>query len=100
MPGGFGVGPAGAKSLRDIGSGGVIGYFLSLFMHPTYIYTPICQASFFRKYPMLSTKACRLASTIFSLTPTVLHSFLPSLDSISTRVLAAVPVAESRMRTL
>ena len=37
---------------------------------------------------------------MFSLTPTVPHSSLPSLDSISTRVLAAVPVAVSRMRTL
>ncbi len=51
-------------------------------------------------YSMLSTSACRLASIIFSLTPTVPHSHLPSPLVISTRVLAAVPVAESRMRTL
>src|SRR5438093_2876893 len=49
-------------------------------------------------YSMLSISACKLASTIFSLTPTVPHSSLPLLDSIRTRVLAAVPVVESRMR--
>ncbi len=48
----------------------------------------------------LSTSACRLASMMFSLTPIVPHSVTPSLDSISTRVVAAVPVVESMMRTL
>ena len=48
----------------------------------------------------LSTSACRLASTMFSLTPMVPHSVTPSLDWISTRVVAAVPVVESMMRTL
>ena len=41
---------------------------------------------------MLSTSACRLASMMFSLTPTVPHSRWPSLDWMSTRVFAAVPV--------
>ena len=47
-----------------------------------------------------STSAWRLASMMFSLTPTVPQSRLPSVDWMSTRVLAAVPVAVSRMRTL
>ena len=37
---------------------------------------------------------------MFSFTPTVPHSSLPSVDSMSTRVVAPVPAAESRMRTL
>ena len=45
-----------------------------------------------RAYSRLSTSACRLASTMLSLTPTVPHSAVPSLDSISTRVRAAVPL--------
>ena len=49
---------------------------------------------------MLSASACKLASMMFSLTPTVPHSRLPSVDVMSTRVLAAVPVLLSRMRTL
>ena len=53
-----------------------------------------------REYSMLSVSAWRLASMMFSLTPTVPHSFLPSLDWMRTRVLAAVPVLDSRMRTL
>ena len=48
----------------------------------------------------LSTSACKLASTMFSLTPMVPHSLTPSLDWISTRVVAAVPVDESMIRTL
>src|SRR5438477_7750398 len=53
-----------------------------------------------RRYSMLSISACKLASIMFSLAPTVPHSSLPSVDSIRTRVLAAVPVAVSKMRTL
>jgi len=56
--------------------------------------------SFTRAYSRLSTSACRLASTMLSCTPTVPHSVVPSLDSISTRVRAAVPLFESMMRTL
>lgn len=52
------------------------------------------------RYSMLSTSACKLASMMLLLAPTVPHSALPSPDSISTRVLEAVPVAESRIRTL
>src|SRR5438552_2906684 len=50
-------------------------------------------------YSILSTNAPRLASIILSLTPTVPHSSLPFVDSINTRVLAPVPLPESRMRT-
>ena len=49
---------------------------------------------------MLSSSACKLASMMFSFTPTVYQRSLPSVDSISTRVLAAVPVVLLRMRTL
>lgn len=56
---------------------------------------------FFNKaYSMLSTSACRDAVMMFSLTPTVPQSRLPSVDWISTRVFAAVPATPSRMRTL
>ncbi len=51
-------------------------------------------------YSRLSTSAWRLASMILSFTPTVPHSSLPSVDWISTRVRALVPVEDSRMRTL
>ena len=37
-------------------------------------------------YSIESTNACKLASMMFSLTPTVPHSRLPSLDVMSTRV--------------
>jgi len=53
-----------------------------------------------RANSMPSTRAWRLASMIFSLTPTVPHSSRPLEDWISTRVLAAVPVLDSRIRTL
>ena len=36
---------------------------------------------------------------MFSLTPTVPQWFLPSEESMSTRVVARVPVSGSRMRT-
>src|SRR6185369_13746283 len=65
-----------------------------------YITLYICQYVFTSANSMLSTSACKLASTIFSLTPTVLHSSVPSVDCSRTRVFAAVPVAESRIRTL
>src|SRR5262245_19563028 len=55
---------------------------------------------FRRANSRLSTIACRLASTMLSLTPTVPHSDSPSLDSMRTRVRAAVPLPESMMRTL
>ena len=42
-------------------------------------------------YSIESTKACKLASMMFSLTPTVPHSRLPSVEVMRTRVLAAVP---------
>lgn len=51
-------------------------------------------------YSIESTSACKLASMMFSLTPTVPHSRLPSLEVMSTRVLAAVPVVPLMMRTL
>ncbi len=51
-------------------------------------------------YSIESTSACKLASMMFSLTPTVPHSRLPSLDVMSTRVLAAVPVVPLMIRTL
>src|SRR5712691_7795394 len=57
-------------------------------------------ALFNSPYSRLSTSACRLASIMLSLTPIVPHSAAPLLDSMSTLVLAAVPVAESMMRTL
>jgi hypothetical protein len=53
-----------------------------------------------RAHSRLSTSACRLASMMFSLTPIVPHSWTPSVDWISTRVVAAVPLVESMMRTL
>src|SRR5882757_8572864 len=55
---------------------------------------------FIRAYSMLSASACSDAVMMFSLTPTVPHSCLASLVVISTRVLAAVPVVLSMIRTL
>lgn len=57
-------------------------------------------AAYKSAYSIESTSACKLASMIFSLTPTVPHSVLPSVDVISTRVRAAVPATPSRIRTL
>jgi len=57
-------------------------------------------AAWINAHSRLSTSACRLASTMFSLTPMVPHSVTPSVDWISTRVVAAVPVVESMIRTL
>ena len=74
---------------------------LFTFMRLIYITMYIRQLVFFvSRYSMDSARAWRLASMMFSSTPTVPHSALPSLDWISTRVLAAVPVALSRIRTL
>src|SRR5688500_2127264 len=60
----------------------------------------MCQALFNSAYSMLSTSACKLASTMFSLTPTVLQTSWLSVDSSRTRVFAAVPVPVSIIRTL
>jgi len=49
---------------------------------------------------MESTSASSEAVMMFSLTPTVPHSRLPSVLWMSTRVLAPVPATPSRMRTL
>src|SRR5262245_54670162 len=61
---------------------------------------PSSTTSFTKAYSRLSISACRLASMMLSFTPTVPHSALPSVVWMSTRVLAAVPVLESMMRTL
>lgn len=47
---------------------------------------------------MESTSASSEAVMIFSLTPTVPHSRLPSVLWMSTRVLAPVPATPSRIR--
>jgi len=47
-----------------------------------------------------STSASQLASMMFSLTPTVLHTSCSSALSITTRTRAAVPSAELMTRTL
>ena len=49
---------------------------------------------------MESARASQEASTMFSETPMVVQVRAPSLESISTRVTAAVPAAVSRTRTL
>src|SRR5207249_7239128 len=49
----------------------------------------VVQLFFISRYSMLSTSAWRLASMMLSSTPTVPHSSVPSVDSMSTRVLAA-----------
>src|ERR1043166_9261045 len=51
-------------------------------------------------YSTESTRASQLASMMLSSTPTVPHVSVPSVLSMMTRVLAAVPVDVSRMRTL
>src|SRR5579862_1600528 len=51
-------------------------------------------------YSTESTSASQLASMMLSCTPTVPHVSLPSVLSMMTRVLAAVPLPLSRMRTL
>src|SRR3990172_8339676 len=57
-------------------------------------------AAMVRPYSTESTSARQLASMMLVLAPTVLQVFEPSCVSMSTRVMAAVPVLESRMRTL
>ena len=48
---------------------------------------------------MESTRASHEASTTFSPTPTLPQQSRPSEESMSTRVVAAVPLSSSRMRT-
>jgi len=55
---------------------------------------------FNKAYSRLSARACQLASMMLVELPTVLQARRPSLESISTRVCAAVPAPPSRMRTL
>src|SRR3989442_2827333 len=50
-------------------------------------------------YSIESTSACQDASMMLSATPTVPHVSSPSPEVMSTRVLAAVPLDSSRMRT-
>ena len=49
-----------------------------------------------RPHSILSTSACKLASMMFSLTPTVPHSRFPFVDWMSTRVFEAVPEFEGK----
>src|SRR5918998_3504078 len=51
-------------------------------------------------YSRPSTRACQEASMMFSETPTAPHIRLPSVESMRTRVVAAVARCSSRMRTL
>src|SRR6185369_6185773 len=51
-------------------------------------------------YSMASTSARQLASMMLVLAPTVLQVSPPRCVSMSTRVIAPVPLVESRMRTL
>ena len=51
-------------------------------------------------YSTESTSACQDASMMLQATPTVPHVSSPSAEVMSTRVLAAVPLVSSRMRTL
>jgi|GEM_PF-4300890 len=68
-------------------------------MHPTsYLDAPCRQPK--SANSMLSTRALRLASTMFSWTPTVPHSLSPSVEVIRTRVFAALPPTPPRIRTL
>ena len=53
-----------------------------------------------KAYSRESTRASQEASMMFSETPIVPHSRLPSAESSRTRVTAPVPWASSRMRTL
>ena len=50
-------------------------------------------------YVSASTSASHEASMMLAPTPTVTHESLPSVVSISTRVMASVPCPWSRMRT-
>ena len=54
----------------------------------------------FTPYSRPSTNACQEASMMFSETPTAPHIRLPSVESMRTRVVAAVARCSSRMRTL
>ena len=66
-------------------------------------FTRSCQMLFpflMSTYSRLSARACQLASMMLGELPTVLQTCWPSLESISTRVCAAVPASPSRMRTL
>lgn len=55
---------------------------------------------FRRLYSTESARACQEASMIFSETPTVDHTSLPSVDSMVTRTLAAVEACGFTTRTL
>ena len=57
-------------------------------------------AAAFTPYSRPSTSACQDASIMFSPTPTAPQTRLPSVESISTRVVAAVARCSSSMRTL
>lgn len=61
---------------------------------------PWLSNAFSRAYSRLSASACQLASMMLLELPTVLHVCSPSLESMSTRVSAAVPASPSTMRTL
>jgi hypothetical protein len=66
-------------------------------------FTRSCQMLFpflMSTYSRLSARACQLASMMLGELPTVLQMRSPSLESINTRVCAAVPASPSRMRTL
>ena len=69
-------------------------------IRPTCHTTPAANSFFNRPYSRLSTSARKLASMMFSSTPMVVQLDTPSLDSMSTRMRAAVPAPESTMRTL
>lgn len=62
-------------------------------VHPPYFFR-------WRKRSMPSTSASQLASMMLSETPTVPQVVSPSVETMSTRVLAAVASWPSRMRTL
>ncbi len=87
---------------QELGILSVMKVWCLIRVHPCLSVVEDCQGYFFRisAYSMLSVSAWRLASMMFPSQPTVPHSSLPSVDSMSTRVFAPVPVSVSRMRTL
>ncbi len=64
------------------------------------LFVPSAARAHWKAYSSESTSASQEASMMFSETPIVPHSPLPSAESSRTRVTAPVPWASSRMRTL
>src|SRR5262245_14473304 len=91
-------GPArGRRAARNPSWGGRFGRGVK---PPSEFYRRPFFSSLLSLYSIESTRACQEASMMLSATPTVPQVSSPSPEVTRTRVLAAVPLDSSRMRTL